>query len=323
MSVWDDIKSWFDKEDDNPNHIDKQNEMMDYLKQMDDKYRDEQDKLYDIGMDYVIPTEPTWKEPGDYDDRSDKEITLVVKDSIEDQYNTDKEKLENEYDQKIGKKNNVAAAEKDEYEGALASIEKAAKQAKEREVNSAVERGIANSSILQSAINEKDYEARTIKDNAAKGYADNINKINEELKYLESAKSLALKSHDNKSLENIKSKIKSMKKERDSFNEKIDASKDKLDKQKLDYNDRVAKAKNDYVTKQDKIARETEAYENRYGYSGAKKTEYDKRLNLALNFYNGLPKKEAIKMIENNSDLAGYLGQKLNELVRTTHARTK
>ena len=64
-----------------------------------------------------------------------------------------------------------------------------------------------------------------------------------------------------------------------------------------------------------KAAREQAKFEAMYGYTGDKKSNYDKRLQTAIDFYTSLPKEAAIKLVNNNPTIAGYLGHYYSRLV--------
>ncbi|MDE7337557.1 MAG: hypothetical protein K2N32_05515, partial [Clostridia bacterium] len=55
--------------------------------------------------------------------------------------------------------------------------------------------------------------------------------------------------------------------------------------------------------------------ENKNGYAGEKAENYAQRYNIAFDFYDSMPKSVALKMINENKDLQGYLGNYFGRLV--------
>ena len=55
--------------------------------------------------------------------------------------------------------------------------------------------------------------------------------------------------------------------------------------------------------------------ENKYGFAGAKKENYQKRYAIAYDYYSSLPQDAAMQMLQNNKDLERYLGSYYGRLI--------
>ncbi|MDE6551016.1 MAG: hypothetical protein K2M44_05925 [Clostridia bacterium] len=105
--------------------------------------------------------------------------------------------------------------------------------------------------------------------------------------------------------------LAAMQKQLDSIAKYNNNIKAKTVKYQMDRNKAIRKQ----AEEEAKAARETAKYESLYGYVGDKKTNYERRLQTAIDFYTSLPKEVAVKLVNNNPTVAGYLGLYYSRLV--------
>ncbi len=102
---------------------------------------------------------------------------------------------------------------------------------------------------------------------------------------------------------------------RDKDIKSIEDYNNKLKEKELKYIEERAKAIEEQLAQRLKDEQYLKYLENKNGYAGEKAENYTQRYNVAFDFYNSMPKNVALKMINENKDLQGYLGNYFGRLV--------
>lgn len=150
-------------------------------------------------------------------------------------------------------------------------------------------------------------------------------KLDEEIKEIENKKDEAMKKLDADKYKEYTKVLSDLTEKRDKerqkileYNENLKTEKIKFDQNReklikeLEEKDRKAKSEKDkLIAEQEKI----------YGYTGEKKENYDKRYDLAFEFYSALPKDIALRAVKSNPTLKGYLGNYYDTLLSAMYER--
>ena len=328
MSLWDDIADVFKpkkkKEEEEKRKAEisaKESELLDRLAEIDKDYR-EKNKETPPDWDKLIPNDLKL-EYKEYKGLSDDEIEDKAKRQLADYYSSNKDGIDRDYYEAVGKKENAAEKLKAETAYKSGDIEREYERKKKSVKNDNLKNGIMSSSIAKLMEEElSDYEdgerRRLYEESFAK-----LRSYGDEIKRLESERDDALKNLDLQYATKLEKNIDALQKERDkemndvkSFNNKVKESAAKYTADRLNKIDRLERKISDRKEKELK----RESY---YGYEGDKKNEYESRYKLAHSFYDTLTKAEAIELVKNNWALKQYLGSYYNTLLLDIGAREK
>lgn len=185
--------------------------------------------------------------------------------------------------------------------------------------------GLYYSTINEGLNKENEKElANNVKRNE-ENKRNSLLKLDEEIKEIENKKDEAMKKLDADKYKKYTDLLSDLTEKRDKerqkileYNENLKTEKIKFDQNReklikeLEEKDRKAK------TEKDKLIAEQEKI---YGYTGEKKENYDKRYDLAFEFYSSLPKDIALRAVKSNPTLKGYLGNYYDTLLSAMHER--
>ncbi len=142
-----------------------------------------------------------------------------------------------------------------------------------------------------------------------------VDALNAEIAKLKGEENVALQELDLSYAQKLQNQIDSLLEKRKSEIEKIDKYNNTLREKQSKYIADRAQAIEDQLVKRKKDELEIKAMENKYGYSGKKLESYQKRYNLAYEYYSALPKDAALQMLEENKELQDYLGNYFGKLL--------
>lgn len=181
-------------------------------------------------------------------------------------------------------------------------------------------------STINEGLNNKNEEefSSNVKRNE-ENKRNSLLKLDEEIKEIENKKDEAMKKLDADKYKEYTKVLSDLTEKRDKerqkileYNENLKTEKIKFDQNReklikeLEEKDRKAKSEKDkLIAEQEKI----------YGYTGEKKENYDKRYDLAFEFYSALPKDIALRAVKSNPTLKGYLGNYYDTLLSAMYER--
>lgn len=331
MSIWDDISDLFKSQDQLDKEFnqkvnsakEQEKELLKKLKEFEEQYKstlpEKEEKDY-----YKLIGEFEKKEKED-NTLSNDELEDMAHDKAyadyEDMVNKIKEKYDIDIDNTASGKNKIEADGIEKLKELKEYFEKSANA-----INNKMSRkGLYNSSIKDnlSLKNVMDYDDNT-KD-AIKSTQDKLQNIDDKIKELEKNKEQALEDFDVKTAKNYTKELESLITARDKERQKIKQYNEELAQERTKFNNNREKQIQAMRENDAKAEREKQRYEAEqeklYGYQGEKKDSYDKRLEVAVDFYNTLPKDVAISVIKSNPSLKHYLGNYYYSLLDAMESR--
>lgn len=260
---------------------------------------DKTEKIDNTASDTMLQKEAKKEATKDYDEVISK---------IKNQFEKNKQTAENK--KQIAKENTVSL---------LKNLLKEKDLQDEKVNDKMTKNGLYYSSIKDNLLGENE---KNLQDNVSKAKENTyqyISKLDESIADLEKNRDNALKNYDKKTIDAYDSLLKKLTEKRDKEKQSILQYNENIKEEKVRYDNSVKKAIEGLKEKDRKKQKEEEArileHEEKYGYTGAKKENYSKRLDLAREFYSTLPKDVALRSVKNNHDLKGYLGVYYYDLV--------
>lgn len=267
----------------------------------------EVNNIFSVNETENLPNSPTFERLKDIEIDNEK-IKQDAEEELNNYKNNSISNIENEFTNKENElKSNIenlketASNTKNEISNSFADL-------KEKASNDALRRGLARSSIVINtldAFNNKEIETYNKID---KELSNNINAINFELNALSSSYEDALNNFDI----DYASKLK----------EKIDSTTEKLKKQQeevIKYNNEIAEKEAEFNTKLFELGEEVkdknfeknqdviELY-GKYGTMVVEKYKSNRMYDIALNYFSGINKDDALNELSNNSEFKILLG---------------
>lgn len=318
MSIWDKVAEWFTKEESDASLKDKQvkeKELIDKLKEYSNTSQQREKERYEEGKKKLDTDKPVF----DYievNPKSDEEISKEIESKYSEEYEPNKKHLEDKYSSSLSEAQlkkestiNKAQQDKSEIDREKSADEKSA-------LNSAIRNGIVESSIIGGVKGEIDEESRRQTEELLSKVGKTIEGIDNKIGNLEKEKDYALENYDKQYAQKIESEISKLKKQRDKEVESANKYNNSLSKAEANYELKKAAAYEKYDKDYQNYLDSRDSKEARYGYSGERKKDYDNRLKIAKEFYEGLPASKAIELISKNSELRDLLGYNYQSLVR-------
>ena len=243
-----------------------------------------------------------------------QKLDIVTK-TDEDLTKQAEEELRPEVEEKISEKKSstdtdIAKVEQEKQANEKFSDEQIEEISREAEAtkldarNDVIDNGLANSSIAGSI-------AEGIEDNKNIDVQSEIDKLtikqetlDAEIQTYERELDEALDNYEIKYAQDVQNRIDKLKAQLKDTNDKIIKYNNEIDAKEAAYQEERAK----FQAQQDALRAEQEAYEEKYGYSGYKKENYEKRYEVALKYYDSLPKDTAISELNDDAELKQYLG---------------
>lgn len=274
---------------------------------------------YDVGSGYedindLLPEEQTFEfleyEGDDADtikNKTKEEFDKLLgdeKQKVNDSYKTKVEGVQSKIDGAQLQFDNDKKAIDSEYDDFQKAIEK-----------ELVKKGLYRSSITsgskQANENMRQRQIETLMGDLQVG----VDALNAEIAKLKGEENVALQELDLSYAQKLQNQIDSLLEKRKTEIEKIDKYNNTLREKQSKYIADRAQAIEDQLAKRKKDELEIKAMENKYGYSGKKLESYQKRYNLAYEYYSSLPKDAALQMLEENKELQDYLGNYFGKLL--------
>ena len=326
MSFWDDLKDLF-KTDDQKDEEQKrrlaelkagESELEKKLAALDEEYQKSKPQP-DYDLDALFPKDSGLKEI-EYTARTDQDIADAVGKEIDYKKANDKNKLESNYaSSRAALDKSKSQADKSLRES-YQDLEKVYEDLRRRAENDAIKRGVARSSIVTSNLSDLDKAKMISAGEIESAYNETIGGINQKINLLEADKDAALGELDLKYASELTNKIADLKAERDEVVRKYEKYNSDIREKQAKYETQRQKDIDAYIKEKEK---EEAAYEKKYGYTGAKLAEYQKRYDMAYDFYMALSPDIAVNALKNASNMKYYLGNFYDRLLDELNSRVK
>lgn len=192
---------------------------------------------------------------------------------------------------------------------------------KYKEFDKALREDLVRKGLYRSSIKEvREEDARQSKESDLEKLggevSSKISLLDAQIDKLRAEEKAALGNLDLSYAKKLDSEINSLLDKRNKQIEAIDKYNNSLREKELKYKEDRASAIEKQLAQRIKDELEIKRMEEQVGYAGEKGENYDKRYDLAMQFYKGLPREAALKMIGENKDLQEYLGLYYSRLLR-------
>lgn len=255
------------------------------FKEVDDKYKVDQTPLTLEKMEYSAP--------------SADEVEKSAKSSLEGYLTSGKDKIENDYVSKIENLSLQQESKKNANENQKLELENSYSKLKTNASNDMIRRGLARSSIAINILDAFDKDMIEKYNQLDKEYSDSFQKLESEKDLLEKQKNSALSAFDITYASKLNDKIEEINKE--------------IEKKQTE----VLKYNNDIAEKEEKYRKQLEDRNKsmlnllaKYGTQGMANIKQDEKYALALDFFNNLPKDQAMHELMSNKTYKEQLGDK-------------
>ena len=331
MSIWDEIVDIFTPKDE----LDKKKE--NEYKLAKQKEKDLLNQLYDLDKEYISSLPK--KEEKDYASLFKPFSKKEKKDNLMSDEELDKIALEKAYDDYDKKLYNINDSYKKNKDKATENLDKVIDTGKDILLKLNKQFAI-NENNINNKMTSKGLGLSSIKDNLLKENTNNIaskkqesrdvtnkylNNINNTVKGITDSRDKKINDLKYQTNEDYNRLLTELYDKRNTEKQKINDYNDKIKQEKIDYDNKVLSQIESLKEKDRKKEIEQQRlqteYENKYGYTGDKKINYDKRLNLATEFYDTLPKELALRVAKNNLELKKYLGAYYYPLINHLQSR--
>lgn len=186
-------------------------------------------------------------------------------------------------------------------------------------------KGLVYSSIKDNLHNENKENIDKKKSDSIKTTKRYLDNINDTVKAILEEKNDSIKNLDIESEDKYQDLYDSLVKNRNKEKQKINDYNEQVRQEKITYdnnvNRKIQSMKENDRKKEQEQERLDRENEYKYGYTGDKKVNFDKRLNLAIEFYDTLPKDLALRVASNNLELKRYLGVYYEPLIKHISSR--
>ncbi len=234
-------------------------------------------------------------------DKSEKQYSEI--------YNAEKDLANEKYQEKLNKVEETEKGYIDNAEIKNNNYKEKYKDKTESFKSTASKNGIADSSIMGAKSEDLNNERDRYIDDVMKALQSKLNSTANKKEDILNEKNLKIQNLDSNFTKNVEDLFnKYLKEEENKVKEVEKANKDTANKEKAykEYQDRIVKEK---AKEMENLQKEMKEKEERGIYEDpTREAEYDKRLEIARDFYKGFTKKSAIKAIQENSTLQKFLG---------------
>jgi hypothetical protein len=277
--------------------------LIDKLKSMDSAYRSKNAlPLADFSSvpDNLGLTPKTYTEP------TEEELLEKAKIAVEPEYKSKKEKLIESTQNSMDKLETETAKLQSDYLKNAEKLNLKELEQEESHKNNMILQGLVHSSVNETVKN--DYESVFNEQKAAallefeQKNADLENRMTKTQLSFEQA----LMQYDLQYAADLDAKLASLRFEQEKLKEQINAYNKKIAEQELKYqkerSETLAEMEKERTEKQAQIDADTAEYESKYGYSGEKAEEMERRYQLAYNTYSQMDKADALRLISMQSE---------------------
>lgn len=333
MSFWDELKELFktdeERDEERRRRLAEAQEGTSNLEKelaaLDAEYKKKHPKATETyDLDALFPKESGLKEI-DYEPKSDEELKKLASKQADYQNAVDKNNVEAKYraeaEDLADKKQSADKSLKESYQ----NLQKVYDELRKNAENDAIKRGVARSSIITSRLDDIDYAKTLSKEEVDEAYNEKIGDIDGKLKALERDKDVAMSNLDLKYASAIEKNMADLQAERDDlvlkyekYNNSIREKNNRYDRQRRSDIDKFLKEK-----EEERVAREKaeEEEEQKNGYTGDKFDEYQKRFDMAYEFYSSLSADIAVDALKSAPNMKYYLGLYYDKLLYALRAR--
>lgn len=313
------VKDFFAKEkvseSDKAEYAESEKEFNEKLKEIADSFTPsyEPSKGYEDLSD-VLPEKMEF-EYRKYEGEDEEGIKNNTTQKYRDLLDEDSKIVSDKYDAKVGEVENKKKSASEESDLKAQSLDKKYEEMEKAIINGLIQKGLYNSSIKgsQKKANEeaKDYELKELSDELNK----KISAYDTQIEKLRGEENVALEELDLSYAQKLQKEIDSLLEKRNKEINSINDYNNKLKEKEAKYLEDRATAIEKQLTQRLKDEQYLKYLENKNGYAGEKLENYTQRYNLALEFYNSIPKSVALEMINDNKQLQDYLGNMFGRLV--------
>lgn len=318
MGTWDKVKEWFGiekkKKENNADtsaYKDKEKELIDELEKMDKEYRESTNRP---SIEDIMPETPGY-EKIEFNGEPLEDILERVKQKYEKDKLAESKNVELSYKSKSDSVEAESKKTKEKQQSELEKLEQYLKESKEDHGNSMTNKGLSRSSIRSSGMEALTESFDQKKDSVNQDFENKLGEYARKLEELEQAQSIALEKLDLNFADKLQKEINSVKSQREKQIQDIDKYNNSIEEKTNTYKQNREETIRKEIADKIKNDKLLEEQENKIGYTGDKKVNYDKRLNAAVNFYNSLPKEVARQMVKENTNLQSYLGKNYGKLI--------
>lgn len=321
------FKDYFDDydEEDVGEVLKNEGEVLKRFEELEKEYQEYlESKKEEYDLEKLFPTDSGLKEL-EYTLKSDDEIIDIAKKQTDYNKKQDADSIEAKYieaqqsllDNKDSAKQNLI----DSYArlGALYN------ELKERVSDETLKRGLARSSIAVNSISDLQKAHLEEAGKQQSEYQKIVSDIDKNIEKLKLDKDNALDNLDLKYAVELDEKINELKKERDKtmleYEEYNSEIREKNNEFAKDRELQVAEFLNEKKKEQAEKNKAQEAFENKYGYTGEKLNNYQKRYDIALDFYNSLSPDIAVAALKSSPNMKYYLGKMYDKLLQELSKR--
>lgn len=333
MSIWDEIpaiflpKAEYEKRKEKQYNSAKEQEkkLLEQLRLMEKEYNDSIPKPVEKDYDNIFKKFD--KTEREYDNTSQEELKNIAKKNVLNNYSKELEEIKNYFNK--SKQNATKNRQKviDTGKEILENLNQEKLKNDEKINSDMAKRGLYYSSIKNGKLldNIKNTEQ---KKSASKLVTNKyLDEIVNTVGNIERDKQKAINNLDKTSSDNYTKLLHDLIDKKNKNNEQVAKYNENIRAEKVKYDNAVTKMINELKLKDKKAQKEQllfeQEQEKKYGYTGAKRDSYQKRLNLAVEFYNTLPKNTAQRIVKNNPELKSYLGNYYYDLVDIINNRNE
>ncbi len=331
MSIWDDFldlfktKEQLNKEKDEKYYaiLDDEKEVMKKIRALQNEYENSIPKYESVNYDEKL--EKFDKKAKEDNTLTDEELDSIAKNKSSEGYDEVLEKIKNTFNSSVNKNRQDREKVSEKTKEDLIELGKNYAKNKNNIADKMSKKGLYFSTINEGLNKQNDVNYVSNVKSAEESRLAALKKLDDEIKTLEKNKNDAINKLDTDSYKKYVNLLGDLTEKRDKernkifqYNEDLKAEKLKFDQKRerlikeLEEKDRIARNENaKLIAEQEKIN----------GYTGEKKDNYDKRYDLAFEFYSSLPRDLSIRAIKSNHSLKGYLGNYYDTLLSAMYER--
>lgn len=331
-SSWEEFKDLFKTEEQRAKE--KQQKIKDALEQekaiadqmaaLEKEYEDSLPKPDPIDFDALFPKENGLSEI-EYTLPSDEDIAKSAEDKINSKKSDEASRLENKYLKSESALNDALQSGEKKYKENYDELGKLYSELQEKIKRNALRKGVARSSIVESQNKDLNKSKFIDERKILNDYNATMQDIDDKLNVLNQNREKALENLDVKYALELSDEIDRLKKERKKTETKYDEYNAKVRHQNAEYAIDRQKKINAYLydAERKEIAAKAaqDKYEKENGYSGAKHDNYQKRYELAFNFYSSLSPDVALEALKASPNMKHYLGNYYDTLYKELYAQ--
>ncbi|MDE7216049.1 MAG: hypothetical protein K2O08_04505 [Clostridia bacterium] len=300
---------------DTSKYVEDEKSLNDKLKEIADSYKPQ----YNPGEGYedlsdLLPEKIEY-EYREYEGDDEEGIKNNTSQKYKDILESESKIVSDKYDTKVGEVENKKQSASAESAVKASELQEKYEEIEKAIINSLIAKGLYNSSIKgaqkQASEESKLGELEGLKSDLDKKLGD----YDAQIEKLKGEENVALEKLDLSYAQKVQNEIQSLLEKRDKEMKSIDDYNNKLKEKELKYIEDRAKAIEEQLSQRLKDEQYLKYLENKNGYAGEKAENYAQRYNIAFDFYDSMPKSVALKMINENKDLQGYLGNYFGRLV--------